>query len=367
MVINIRKAHREDLPLIVDLVNSIFKEPKDLPPSMGKQFPTLFAENNAENLYLAENEQGEIISHNGIKKHPIVINGHQLSMASMGAVCTDPDYQGQGIATRILKEIFTRLKQENIALLTISGGRSLYTRQGAEHTSGKRDYVIEKKLALEDTFPGEVKLWSGRFPEELTSLSRIYQQENVRYLRSSREFKQLAKNMPPAQDVPFPPPKLLLSYRVEGQPAAYVLGYLDSKKRFKVVEYAGQRRAVIHCLGYFQKVRPGIDVLVSVPFYDRVLINMLQQAGCRGEESCLDMTYKIINLDIFLAQIEPLAAELSCEENFSLTEELPAKIKDDPRELLHFIFDKVETAHRKAQWRNILPLPLPSPTGLNFI
>ena len=55
-----------------------------------------------------------------------MIYGHKISMASMGAVCTHPEYQGRGIGTRLLYETFNGLERDGVSVVTISGGRGLY-------------------------------------------------------------------------------------------------------------------------------------------------------------------------------------------------------------------------------------------------
>jgi predicted N-acetyltransferase YhbS len=149
-LIAIRRARPEDVRAIVDLTNQVFR-PKSSgkPPSMGLQFPLFLSERNADSLFIAEDD-GRIVAHNGLMLSKIIINGHSVTMASMGAVCTDPDYQGQGIATRVLHEALTWLRDKGVGLLTISGGRGLYTRNGAIHTSGAKRFTLRRDCTSPD-------------------------------------------------------------------------------------------------------------------------------------------------------------------------------------------------------------------------
>ena len=52
------------------------------------------------------------------------------SQASVGSVCTHPDYRERGLATRLVEDALRICEQKEVALMLISGGRGLYRRQG---------------------------------------------------------------------------------------------------------------------------------------------------------------------------------------------------------------------------------------------
>ena len=53
-MIRYRTAKPEEIDEIIKLTDIIFRESRKSPPSMGRQFPTLFSCQNASNLYIAE-------------------------------------------------------------------------------------------------------------------------------------------------------------------------------------------------------------------------------------------------------------------------------------------------------------------------
>ncbi len=284
----------------------------------------------------------------------------------MGAVCTRKDYRGQGIATRILKKIFKNLKKEKISLLTISGARGLYTRQGADFTSGSQKYTIGKsqlsKLDIDEN-NYTYNYSENKVPDDLKGIIKIYHREPVRYQRKSFEFSRLIQGMPPIHDVPFPPDYTVLTIEKEETVLAYIIGHLKENK-LKIVEYAGDRTAVLHGLKYLNTKKR--KLIINIPAHDEVLINIFDNNNFQGEKSQYGATYKIINTETFIKEITPIIEERVPVENLNIVNKLPVDISDKTK-LMHFIFDNKSRKEYDKLWDEVLPLPLPAPDGLNYI
>ncbi|MFW6269126.1 MAG: GNAT family N-acetyltransferase [Bacillota bacterium] len=360
----IRRAKENDLEEIVDLVNKVFRAP-DLPLSMGQQFPLLLGEDNVDNLYIAENEEGKIVSHNGIIKNRIKIYGHQLSFASMGSVCTHPDYRGQGIATSILEKIFENLYQEKVSLLTISGARGLYTRQGADFTAGKKEYLIDKNLDFKNNNKLDFHYYKNQVPDKMNEITEIYHNEPVRYERKRWEFPLLINAMAPVHDVPYPPDYFVLTISRKGRMLAYIVGQLKEDK-YKLIEYAGERLAVIEGIKYLKDEKKISEVNIDVPFYDKILSNHLDNLGVEVEESSYGATYKVINQDNLITEIIPIIKEKNRRKQLNIDKEVSLKSMDKEK-LLHFLFDDYSREEYENDLPEVLPLPLPNPGCLNYI
>ncbi len=359
----IRKAKENDLEDIVDLVNKIFRAP-DLPLSMGQQFPLLFGEDNVDNLYIAENEGGKIVSHNGIIKNRIKIYGHQLSFASMGAVCTHPDYRGQRIATKILEKIFENLYQEKVSLLTISGARGLYTRQGADFTAGKKEYLIDKNLDFKNNNKLDFHYYKNKVPDKIAEITEIYHNETIRYERKRWEIPLLIKAMAPVRDVPYPPDYSVLTISSNGRMVAYIVGQLKEDK-YKIIEYAGERLVVIEGIKYLKDKKEFLEINIDVPFYDKILIEYLDKLGVQVEESYYDATYKVINQDNLISDIIPIIKEKAKRKQLDIDKEIFLESMDKEK-LLHFLFDDYSRDEYENDLPEVLPIPLPNPEGLNY-
>ncbi len=368
-MVNIRTAKKNEINQIIKLTNEVFREPNKMPPSMGKQFPLLFNKENAHNLFIAE-DNGKIISHNGLKLTKILINGHPISYASMGAVCTHSAYRGQGIATKLLNDIFAYLKEKEISILTISGGRGLYTKNGADFTSGKTDYIINKNSVLKSTFNSSqynVKYTENKIPGNVDKMAELYQKEPVRYQRSHFEFPQLLTAMPSVHDVPFSPHYFCISIvTADDNLLAYLIGYYQEKNKIAITEYAGERLAVIPGLKYLFSQKNVSQIKISVPSHDKNLITYLNKSIPEYSESYYEPTYIITNIKSLIKEVTPIIKERSPQKNLNIEKDSPIDISNK-KELLHFLFDNFLRKDYGDRWKEILPLPLPCPQGLNYV
>ena len=73
----------------------------------------------------------------------ILIHGHRLRMGYIGGVCTHPDHRGRGLASTILDAQLWQFRHDNVDLVYISGGRSLYVRAGAGQAVVETRFVVE--------------------------------------------------------------------------------------------------------------------------------------------------------------------------------------------------------------------------------
>ncbi len=73
---------------------------------------------------------GKPVSHIRVVYNVLSLNGCRLKIASIGGVCTHPDYRGQGIASTLLDHCVQVAADAGASLLLISGERGLYRRAG---------------------------------------------------------------------------------------------------------------------------------------------------------------------------------------------------------------------------------------------
>lgn len=373
-MITVRRARPEDVEEIIALANMVFRPPdSDLSPSMGLQYPLFLSERNAENLFIAE-DNGRIVAHNGTMPGTILINGHPISMSSMGSVCTHPDYRGQGIGTRVLMTVLDSLREEGVGLLAISGGRGLYTRNGAAHTAGYLNFTIaSENYAAEDTFfAGLASMYSVahcEYCEEATpfadEMAAIYQAEPVRYLRSRREFPILLEAAPGAYK--YPPKRLIAMCSIGKCAAAYAVGYLQEDDVLRVVEYAGDRLAVSFLLQKMLSEEAAQKISLDVPAHDGQLISYLEALGLKGNSAPYSSTFIVTNASALWNHIRPVIEERLSECGLALSlDQLPVN-SNDGQELLHFLFDAHQRKTYGQPWDSVLPIPLPWVNGLNYI
>ena len=176
-----RGTRAHELAAVVSLADAIFKE------GMGPKFPTLFSEENGDGLrtFWRDGQPAALV---GVWRGTAVVAGRRAEVAHIGAVCTRPEYRGQGLATRLLLEALGHLRDEGRALALISGGRGLYRRLGAEPFGTLlRCRVDAAALARVPRDAVEVSPAA-----EIGPIAALQASEAVRYLRSADDWVRLA-------------------------------------------------------------------------------------------------------------------------------------------------------------------------------
>lgn len=122
-----RTVSHDEMQQAVTLADSTFRKPGDI--SMGTLFPPLFAP-GVSHSYGAFTDEGRLVAFMGLAPSLIRSGSAMLRVFSIGSVCTDPDYRGQGLAGTLLGLCKEHAARARASLLFVSGSRSLYTRAG---------------------------------------------------------------------------------------------------------------------------------------------------------------------------------------------------------------------------------------------
>src|SRR5262245_30058482 len=96
-----RGCRPEELGELGEFTNRIFRGPR--PGDMAAEYPLLFSERNCEQLRVVERD-GRLVAHVGICIRDAIILGARLRVASIGAVATDPEHRGLGIASALMAD-----------------------------------------------------------------------------------------------------------------------------------------------------------------------------------------------------------------------------------------------------------------------
>ncbi len=365
-MVDFRPAYPEEIEQILELVNYVFRTSSGLEPTMGRQFPTFICAENAQNLYVAV-DNGKVVAHIGIKKNTAIIYGHKVSMANMGAVCTHPDYQGKGIGTALLHEVFRNLGEKGIGFVSISGTRGLYKRNSCVEVGEAFRYILEKGKFLYKNFE-EIRYHVSKGVDEADVLFDIYKREPVRYQRTKREFPVLLKAVPMVHP-PVPALTVAVAFADGNAGLAYIIGYETKPGAFKVVEYAGQRMVVVWLMDKLLHDMEMEQVMVEVPAYDKELISVLNSAGLSGVSSYYPgTTLRIVSKENLWRDISPIIEEAWDESLLpSSLDALPGRVADDEAKLAEFLFTGFKRPSYGQPWDQVFPLPLPWPNGLNYI
>mgnify|MGYP000846012745 FL=1 len=233
-----RATKPEEVQPVIDLVNLVFRTGNHCKPTMGIEFPLLLCEENRENMRIIT-ENGQPVSDINYYPSSIAVEGSTIRAASVGAVCTHPDYRGRHFATMILDDVEARMHREGVEVMLVSGGRGLYRRRQCVRVGG-----FDRAVLKPGKSPGRTGLSLVAMERlHLREAVHLYNQEAVRFHRTCREFTRLHEGvMTPWGN------RYFKSYlvRIDGKAAAYfVVRFFRDSDRAEIREYAGDRMAVI--------------------------------------------------------------------------------------------------------------------------
>jgi GNAT superfamily N-acetyltransferase len=255
--------------------------------------------------------EGRPVSQLGIFHSRICLYGSSVRIASIGGVCTHPDYRGWGLATRLLDHCIRVLTEEGAHLLLISGIRGLYERAGCV-TAGLFEYFVLR--------PGQIPLRTGTFvarpatQADAALCARLYHQEAVHFERRVEDFVHHFRRKEEylrAED---------WIIEADGRPLAYLLTGLPWESLYsqdhavrEVHEYAGSRLALVAGLGIIMSRLSLRELRIHVPWQDSDTIQMLRGYGAVSTPIPLaEHTMRIVNLPGLMSGLRPyLVARLT--------------------------------------------------------
>jgi ribosomal protein S18 acetylase RimI-like enzyme len=386
----VRAATRKDFPAVLQLVNSIFPIRAKIPFKMEEKFPLLFCEDNLENIRVICHN-GRMVSVAGYYPSTLSIEGCEVRVASVGSVCTDPEYQNQGLASKILNDLEAEVKQKGIGLLLISGTRSLYRRRNCALVGGFMKCEISKTSIPLTSLPSDIEIIDYE-PEFLNQAVHLYNHEPARFIRTIIEFKALLQA---ALIADYDCTYRMYVIKRETRIAAYFLLriYHQHKAwRGEVVEYAGDRNLVARGLS-LMLTRQALDrIQVHAPiddpviWYLRDLQAIIQNEKQQGTVKIVDYPSLIKDLTLYFSQYTPLEflSSLCLDEkdghiSFALQGErliiesadfIPQLIFGFPnnKQLPKYLREQVEHQQVLKEFiKSVFPIPLPWTANMNYV
>jgi len=215
----------------IELSKSIFK------PNMAEQFTLLFSQANWNHMFIAVDD-GNIVALVNYYPSVIRIGAVQIKAASIGSVCTNIEYRGRKLASRLLSLAEAQMSRENIQLMIISGAGGIYADIGASLAGNDYEYLIDCE-ELDDDPAYEIKNF---LPIDFHRIKKIHDQEPIRYERTEKEFKTLLSSQTYPDTFATYPVHLI---EKDHQCVGYVVGFMPTEgDEFGIKEFAGDRRAV---------------------------------------------------------------------------------------------------------------------------
>jgi predicted N-acetyltransferase YhbS len=375
-----RGAKPDEIPAVVELADSVFRVGED--ESMGEEFPLLYVEENAENLRIFLDD-GRPVSLVAMFRREVVLAGTRHGSCAIGSVCTDPDYRGQGLATRLLKDARERAVRSGDDIFLISGGRGLYTRQGYTDVGDYASCTVTQKRMPEGNL--KVKPWT---PDDVPQLVRLHSLEPTRFVRGPEDLLALLK----AERVVNAQADTRLVLDRDGRPVAYVTYRRPGSRRTAedeiiIDELAGSRAAIVQALPALFKEYDIRRVTVNHLGGDAEMAALARHHRWPTESGEFGGTVGIVEPARFWAACEPLSRErlgnrfkclsFHADERITIACGEEKLELDGMEELTQLAFlpphrrDELETglpedSHLRAVLDRLFPLPLVS-YGLNYV
>ena len=295
-----RGTRKSEFEEVLKLINQVFRVNRGYEPTMEKEFPLLLAEGNIENMRIIE-DGGKPVSCVNFVKRNIMINGAEISAASIGAVCTDEEYRGNGYSSLILDDVEDKLYEDGVDLALVSGTRALYQRRG---------YTLTKNFIKYKVYPDE-KALSFKVEEfkenDLLEIARVYNMSSTRYVRTMEDFKKLIKSgLFPWGNISYKSYVIKEKNLTVGYVFIKIQGYTD-KEIGIVVEAGGKSCYIKEALKHIGYINDLDFIEYNIHINDR--INFIKDA----EEKGLDYqagSVKIINFESFMEKLRPYFLQL---------------------------------------------------------
>lgn len=139
---NIRLERPSDHDAIRAVNDRAFEQPDE-----GKLVDAL-RENGALTLSLVAEVDEKVVGH--IAFSPVTVYGRaQPAGYGLGPVAVDPDYQGQGIGTALIKAGIEKIGEKGAAFIVLLGHTSYYPRFGFTPASG---FGLDNEYGVDDAF-----------------------------------------------------------------------------------------------------------------------------------------------------------------------------------------------------------------------
>ena len=369
-----RGTRPDETKRVIELVNRVFRG--DVEGDMYGRFPVLFGDENLGNCRIVL-DGGRPVSHIAYLPRQAVIGGPTISVACMGAVCTDEEYRGRGIASRILDDCERRMQEQGVDVVIISGGRGLYLRWGARTVGERHEYRItrEDAPALADD---SMTVRPGG-PDDTPVLAALYDTNPVRFVRSQEDWHTwlTAGRCSNAAGCP-------MIGHIDGKAVAYVVHNYENIRRELISgagEWAGEPQHVAGILAVLATERERDHVEVSAdPIPDGRLVRVLDDAGIHRKVTHFGATVRVLRpsalFEKLRARLDPPACdvrmtdvgggarlELGAAELALSAEDVARAFFGDPEGAVPKKFDAAGALRRAML--DTFPLPLPH-YGYNY-
>lgn len=339
------------------LADSVFREPGAT--SMKELFPLIFRP-GLSHSYAAIADDGTVAAFMGLVPSTIKTGDAFLNVFSIGAVCTDPAFRGQGLAGQLLQLCQSHAAEAEASLIFVSGDRSLYTRAGCVPFGGTQ-FAELNTCSAQALAAAAGEEWTLRpmQPGDFFAVNRLLNEREAGQVYSPGELALLLGAEAYAGVLGLAQRTLVAvrdgsigGFAAVAVPAA---AEVPAPSAATAVEWAGQPSAVAALLAK-AALCGGVGTLqVPVPWQERSLLALLRDAGASLSAGANSGTVCIADRAALLRQTE------GCRKGLDLS-----SVQDD-KELISLLFDPASPLHTSDSSGESETIPLPYMSGLRFI
>jgi len=363
-----RPIKKEEFSDLLNLINYVFRTSSGKEPDMQNCFPLFLSEKNLANLLIMA-DGGKPVSHAGLWFNDVQYLGQTMKVGYLGSVCTDPDYRGKGLATKLMRAVLNHLEENGADLLLVSGGRGLYQQAGCIKAGCVSWYTIPKE---------PVTHFNISTNPPVSFLNELWIKEPLHSKRSLPNFEALVEAAALARCINCESKVYLAT--INNTPLAYIQAVQTKDGSVFLYEWAGERTVLIEIAAFIASLPGSCEVRWPIPSWEKTLLGLIPKInGVKVSADTLSGTYKIIRFAPFIDKISSYLQERYGfsrlkglhQEQFQVLYYEDEFLKLKPKEMQQMLLSGILPANIPAKMRGVfekaLPLPLPWPIGFDFI
>jgi len=367
-----RGATPDEVPALIELLDAVFRPGSDR--SMRDDFPHIYAPGNAVNCRVMLDGDQVVSAANLVFSHAILAES-RVAVASLGGVCTHPDYRGRGLASDVVDDCIAHALANRADLLLVSGYRGLYYRRHCVRVGRWWQHELSGPGKNSPSRSWQVRVLQDR---EIVQAATLYRREPVRFIRRPEDWQRFLRDgvcdNRPSQIYGIWTGDLLGAYAIVSEP--------DPEGRRWVGEYAGDRWAIADGL---TRLAVSAPIAIRVPDWDAVGRSAFARAGGEGTASPWPGTARVLRPGSLFGKLEsyfgevlgpgPAAAVKAEDHADTVTLSYARHRSEIPRATATLLLlgapDDVRDELQELPpalagfLRTVFPLPLPWP-GLNY-
>ncbi|MFD0962063.1 GNAT family N-acetyltransferase [Paenibacillus chungangensis] len=362
----------EELSQAVALADAIFR--KNGGKSMGDSFPSIFQPGIGHSVGAFHEER--LVSFVGLVPQRINVGPAALRVFSMGAVCTDIAYRGQGLAGKLVAMAKRHAIEAGASLLFVSGTRSLYVRADCYKFGAFRrfQYSAVTDQSFQAADGKEVRLLESR---DLFRMHELAAARTVTFEQSVSEL-QLLLHAAAYASCSGMLHQTWVAYSEEEMSGYVILAVSGEEERDGrgafVVEWGGKPDSVTAIVMHAIKQAGHTDLHMKVGWHEEELADQLRAAGWGESLEGNSGTVCVLDSAELFRQAVPY-----WEAEHGLTDVSSSFGRDGMYEVRQMGRNTAVTASklvellfqpRSGRWEDgdgLPPIPLPYMSGLHFI